>query len=141
LLAFESTPKAIALHTDRKLLMLILRNLVDNATKFANEHTSVRVIAQVLPPAGNTLRGPPRGTLRIKVVDTGLGIPIEHQQRIFERFYQVESSRTGLTARRGTGLGLAIVKHAVKDLGGTIKIESVWKQGTTMSVEVPGCVG
>jgi signal transduction histidine kinase len=60
-----------------------------------------------------------------------------HQQRVFERFYQVDPSRAGFTARRGTGLGLAIVKHALKALGGTIQVESVWKEGTRMIVELP----
>jgi two-component system phosphate regulon sensor histidine kinase PhoR len=139
-LSFELTPKLIALQTDRKLTMLILRNLIDNATKFAREQSTIRIVASVLSPAGNSLRGAPRSTLRVQVIDVGMGIPVEHQQRIFERFYQVDSSRTGLSARRGTGLGLAIVKHAVKDLGGTIKVESVWKQGTTMTVELPAVV-
>jgi two-component system phosphate regulon sensor histidine kinase PhoR len=133
-------PGALVLRTDRRLLLLIVRNLVDNALKFAKEGTTVRVLAQVVVPPGGTLRAAPRGTLRLRVIDEGLGIPVEHQQRIFERFYQVDSARTGGSTRRGTGLGLAIVKHAVKDLGGTIRVESVWKQGTTMIVEVPGVV-
>jgi signal transduction histidine kinase len=71
------------------------------------------------------------------VSDRGVGIPLAHQARIFERFYQVDPSRSGTAARRGTGLGLAIVKHAVKTLGGSIAVESVWQQGTTMTVELP----
>jgi signal transduction histidine kinase len=74
------------------------------------------------------------------VIDRGAGIPINQQQRVFERFFQVDPARTGFQHRRGTGLGLAIVKHAVKALGGTIGVESVWKQGTTMTVELPDCV-
>jgi len=84
------------------------------------------------------------GGLRFEVIDRGIGIPLAQQQRIFERFFQVDSSRGGAVnsanARRGTGLGLAIVKHAVKQLGGTIGIESIWKEGTTMRVELPGCL-
>ncbi len=139
-LVCEQSPREMHLHTDRKLLLLIVRNLVDNALKFAREGTSVRVVAEALAGASGTSREGPRSGLRILVIDEGLGIPVEHQQRIFERFYQVDSARTGATARRGTGLGLAIVKHAVKDLGGTIRVESVWKQGTTMIVELPATV-
>lgn len=114
--------------SDRKLLTTIVRNLIDNATKFAHEQTTVTV---AMERAG-------AGMVRVRVSDQGVGIPLGHQQRIFERFYQVDPSRAGFAVRRGTGLGLAIVKHAVKALGGTIGVESVWKQGTTMTVEVPG---
>ncbi|MFN9973632.1 MAG: ATP-binding protein, partial [Phycisphaerae bacterium] len=67
----------------------------------------------------------------------GMGIPINQQQRIFERFDHVDAARTGAPKRRGTGLGLAIVKNAVTALEGSIRVESVWKQGTTMIVELP----
>lgn len=113
--------------TDRQLLQLVLQNLIDNATKFAYEGTTIRV-------EGEALAG---GGVRWRVIDRGIGIPINQQQRIFERFYQVDSARSGGAKRRGTGLGLAIVKHAVKRLGGTIGVQSVWKQGTTMEVELP----
>jgi two-component system, OmpR family, phosphate regulon sensor histidine kinase PhoR len=119
------------IETDRKLLTVIVRNLIDNATKFAYEGTSVAVRLDRLGDAG----------VRVRVVDNGVGIPLGHQQRIFERFYQVDPSRAGFAARRGTGLGLAIVKHAVKALGGTIVVDSVWKQGTTMTVELPELPG
>ena len=77
---------------------------------------------------------------RFRVVDKGQGIPLADQQRIFERFYQVDTSRDGGARRRGTGLGLAIVKHALRRLGGRISVESVWQQGTTMTFEIPRCV-
>lgn len=128
-LSFEIEPRVSRLRTDRKLLTLILKNLVDNATKFANEGTTVRVVADASPSEA--------GFVRLRVIDQGLGIPLEQQGRIFERFYQVDTSRSGQAVRRGTGLGLAIVKHAVKTLGGSVRVESVWKQGTTMIVEVP----
>lgn len=122
------------LRTDAKLLTLILRNLIDNATKYGYEGTVVRLEARVVAGESGKLG------VRFSVTDRGIGIPLAQQHRIFERFYQVDPSRTGTTARRGTGLGLAIVKHAVKTLGGTIGVESVWKQGTTMTVEIPESV-
>ena len=64
----------------------------------------------------------------------------EVQQRVFERYYQVDAARTPTQPRRGTGLGLAIVKHAVRGLGGTIRVQSVWQQGTTMIVDLPECI-
>ncbi len=135
-LAFECAPELEEIRTDPRLLDLILRNLIENAIKFAYEKTVVRV-------RGEVIAGGPADALagaRLRVVDQGQGIPLAAQARIFERFYQVDQSRSGHTERRGTGLGLAIVKHAVKTLGGTIAVESVWKQGTTMTVELPACV-
>ena len=64
--------------------------------------------------------------------DTGIGIPKEHQQKVFERFYRVDKSRSKATG--GTGLGLSIVKHAVQLLGGELRLESNPGQGTTMTV-------
>ena len=147
--------------TEPRLLELILRNLIDNATKFAYENTTIRITAAAI-----TLRSGDAPHLRITVSDQGIGIPLEHQQRVFERFFQSDAARSGTAAptdslssggsrassggsatetatgetvarRRGTGLGLAIVKHAVKSLGGTLSVQSVWKQGTVMTVELP----
>ena len=134
MLTFEIDPRLERLHTDAKLLLLVLRNLIDNAIKFAYEQTEVRVLGELTPAAAA------RSGARFRVVDQGIGIPYGAQHRVFERFYQVDGSRTGHPQRRGTGLGLAIVKHAVRRLGGAISVESVWKQGTTMTVELPASV-
>tara|TARA_R110002073_G_scaffold118918_1_gene258744 strand:- start:667457 stop:668803 length:1347 start_codon:yes stop_codon:yes gene_type:complete len=141
----EIEPGIEEIATDSSLIALILRNLVQNAIKFAHEGTAVRVLiraSQVFPlresPVPAKL-GYPMG-IELSVVDRGMGIPIAHQQRIFERFYQVDAARAGSGARRGTGLGLAIVKHAAKSLGGTIRIESAPQIGTTMCVRLPRCL-
>lgn len=128
-LVFEPSPEVEEISSDPRLLSLILKNLIENSTKFAYEGTTIRVLATRL--AG-------RDGVRLQVIDQGVGIPLNAQDRIFERFYQVDLSRAGGAARRGTGLGLAIVKHAVKALGGTIGVQSVWKEGTTMTVDLPG---
>ncbi|MCA9302493.1 MAG: hypothetical protein KC996_00075 [Phycisphaerales bacterium] len=114
------------IHSDRSLIGLILRNLIENATKFANEGTSIRVSVR-----------PAEIGVVIEVADKGIGIPIADQQRIFERFYQVDDARSGTSVKRGTGLGLAIVKHACRRLGGSIGVRSVYGQGTTMRVTLP----
>ncbi len=114
------------IHTDRRLLELIVRNLVENATKFAREGTPIRLSAV-----------PAEEGLVIAVTDQGIGIPLDQQARIFERFYQVDEARSGLTKAKGSGLGLAIVQQAVDALGGRIRVDSVWKQGTTMTVVLP----
>ncbi len=136
-LAFEPAPGTTALRTDPRLLHLILKNLLENAIKFAYAGTTVRVAAERAGEIDDPTR---RVGLRLRVIDRGIGIPLANQQRVFERFYQVDPARSGGAPRRGTGLGLAIVKHAVKVLGGTITVASIWKEGTTMTVELPGVI-
>ena len=121
--------------TDRSALELVLRNLIENAIKFSHDGGSVRVLGSVVAGEGGLRPG-----VRLDVIDQGIGIPVSHQQRIFERFFQVDQARSGGAQRRGTGLGLAIVKHAVRRLGGTVEVKSVWKQGTTMTVLLPDSV-
>jgi len=126
----EIDPALASLRTDRRLLVLILKNLIENATKYAYEGTVIRIVGRLADDES-------RRSARFEVHDQGTGIPIGVQHRIFERFFQVDAARTGATTQRGTGLGLAIVKHAVKSLGGRVGVESVWKQGTTIWVELP----
>ncbi|MBQ2854141.1 MAG: two-component sensor histidine kinase [Oscillospiraceae bacterium] len=101
----------------RRLLHEILYNLCDNAIKYNVPGGSVTIRA-----ADNCL----------VVSDTGIGIPPEHQKRIFERFYRVDKSHS--KASGGTGLGLSIVKHAVAYHKAEIHLESVPGKGTTITV-------
>lgn len=126
-LSLEIDDRTAGLVSDQRLLSLILRNLIENAAKHAKPQTTVRVIAQRLPS----------GRVRIEVIDQGSGIPLAHQDRVWERFYQVDPARTGVTGRRGTGLGLAIVKQAVNALKGDCGLDSIWGEGTTVWVELP----
>ena len=73
----------------------------------------------------------------VRVTDTGMGIPPEMRDKIFERFFRVDKSRSKETG--GTGLGLAIVKHAVIYHKGTIEVESEEGKGTTFIVRIPAC--
>jgi len=113
--------------TDNKRLGLILQNLVDNALKFTPSRGKV------------TVRFARDGDSRLVIIcsDTGCGIASYEQDRVFERFYQSDSSRTGDNRVRGTGLGLAIVKHAVERLKGTVTLTSRLGFGTTMTVHIP----
>ncbi len=132
-LDFRMDASLDGMRTDVKLLSLVLRNLIDNATKFAAEGTAIVIRGRRLDPRAD-LDG---HWVRMEVADRGMGIPLSQQERVFERFYQVDPARTGFTSKRGTGLGLAIVKHAVKALGGRVGLDSVWGEGTTVWMEAP----
>lgn len=99
----------------------IVYNLCDNAIKYNRPGGSVSV----------TVSGEDKGAL-LTVKDTGIGIPEEEQDRIFERFYRVDKSRSKEVG--GTGLGLSIVKHAALVMGAQIQLESRLGQGTTIQV-------
>ena len=105
----------------RRYLYEIIYNLCDNAIRYNKENG--KVIIDLSQKDGNTV---------LSVTDTGIGIPVEHQSRIFERFYRVDKSHSKETG--GTGLGLSIVKHAVAYHGGKIKLDSTVNVGTTITV-------
>ena len=118
------TGEAVTVRSVRRLLSEILYNLCDNAIKYNVPNGSVTVD---LSPTANGAA--------LTVSDTGIGIPPEHQSRVFERFYRVDKSHS--RASGGTGLGLSIVKHAVQDLGGAIHLDSTPGQGTSIRVTIP----
>ena len=102
----------------RRMLQEILYNLCDNAIKYNVPGGSVRVQVE---------------NNRLSVSDTGIGIPLEHQDRIFERFYRVDKSHSKATG--GTGLGLSIVKHAVAYHNAKITLDSAPGKGTTITIQ------
>ena len=105
----------------RRYLYEIIYNLCDNAIRYNKDGGKVTIDLK------NT-----NGNIVLSVSDTGIGIPAEHQSRIFERFYRVDKSHSKETG--GTGLGLSIVKHAVAYHSGMIKLDSVTGEGTTVSI-------
>ncbi len=102
----------------------ILYNLCDNAIKYNHSHGSVTVTIE------NTAKG-----AILSVQDTGIGIAPQDQERIFERFYRVDKSRSKQAG--GTGLGLSIVKHGVNLHRGTIRLDSALGEGTRITVYFP----
>lgn len=99
----------------------MLYNLTDNAIKYNKPGGSV--VIEIAQADGQT---------KVRVTDTGIGIPLGEQERVFERFYRVEKSRSKKTG--GTGLGLAIVKHVVLSHGGVIEILRPDHMGTTIEI-------
>ena len=121
-LTFSGEP--FGLFSVKRLLAEICYNLCDNAIKYNREGGQVMVsVSRVGEDA----------VLAVK--DTGIGIPPEHQERVFERFYRVDKSHSKESG--GTGLGLSIVKHAVQDLGGRIELDSTPGEGTEIKVYLP----
>ena len=106
---------------NRQMMEELLYNLCDNAIRYNNPGGSVDV--QTYSREGHT---------NLVVKDTGIGISKEHQERIFERFYRVDKSRSKSTG--GTGLGLAIVKHIIAKSHAELELESEPGKGTTIRV-------
>jgi len=106
----------------QRLLEVVLGNLLDNAIKHAGRGAHV-----VVEASGRA------GEVEVSVNDNGIGIPLEHLPRVFERFFRGEASRT----TPGAGLGLALVKHIVEAHGGRASVASRPGEGTTMRVLLP----
>ena len=106
----------------RQILDEMVYNVCENAIKYNNDGGRVTVWV------GNTLEGP-----KISVADTGIGIPAEHHERIFERFYRVDKSHS--KERGGTGLGLSIVKHGALLHGAKVSVESEPGKGTKIEMQ------
>ena len=113
------------LSTDIGKVQQILYNLFSNAIKFTPEQGTIELSAHMLDDK----------TLRINVRDTGCGIAPKDQEKIFEKFRQVDGSITRETS--GTGLGLAISQDLAVMLAGTIGLASEVNQGSTFWLEIP----
>ncbi|MFO1188038.1 MAG: ATP-binding protein [Alphaproteobacteria bacterium] len=130
-LCFHVDPEAPAsLHGDSQHLLQVLINLVANAVKFTDRGKVV--VAVMRDPIA---AGAGRTRLRFSVTDTGIGIPADMQERVFESFRQTEEA----VRRRhgGTGLGLAIAKNLIELMGGRIGLESEVGKGSCFWLEVP----
>jgi len=119
---FSCDPTLPSVFVDKNRLSQVLINLIHNAIKFT-------------PPGGNIIVSAykEKNSIVFFVKDSGIGIPEKDLERIFERFYKSDRSRT----RRGTGLGLSISKHLVEKHGGKIWVESSRKVGSTFYFSIP----
>jgi two-component system, OmpR family, phosphate regulon sensor histidine kinase PhoR len=123
-LEIEVPPKLPAVRGDASLLRDVLQNLLDNAIQYT--------------PAGGHIRVTAAARERdavVTVADTGIGIPLTDQERIFERFYRVDAARSREAG--GTGLGLSIAKHIVEAHGGKLWVESAVGEGSKFSFSIP----
>lgn len=117
----ELTGKSAFVHANREMMNELLYNLCDNAIRYNKKGGTVNVSVEQREEL-----------VILSVKDTGIGISKEHQERIFERFYRVDRSRSKLTG--GTGLGLAIVKHIVAQHNARLELESEKDVGTQIRV-------
>ncbi|YAF94425.1 MAG: sensor histidine kinase [Nodularia sp. CChRGM 3473] len=120
----ESTNQPIEVKVDSARLKQVLLNLIDNAVKYSEANTPVIIkLSQQKEEA------------IIQVCDQGYGIPLQHQSRIFERFYRVDETRTRSTG--GCGLGLSIVKTLVEGMGGSVTVRSRLGEGSIFTIVLP----
>jgi PAS domain S-box-containing protein len=123
-LVVEVGPELPRVRADPNQLRQVIGNLVDNAVKYSPDGGEVRVVA-----AANG------GSVRFSVSDSGLGIPVNEQRRIFEKFYRLDPNMT--RGIGGTGLGLYISSELVRRFDGRIWVDSREGEGSTFHVELP----
>ena len=139
-LALETDGAECELTGDAERLRQVFLNLVDNALKFTPAGGRVTLGASVRTCSadddeGIALLAPVRRAVEVTVTDSGIGIPAAERSRVFDAFYQVDSSPT--RAYGGTGLGLSIVKRIVEAHGGSVSIAPNEPVGTRFVVTLP----
>jgi len=128
-----AAPAELAALADPKALDQILVNLIDNAVKYTRPEGHVWVEARRDGGAADGDDG--AGTVRIEVRDDGPGIADKHRERVFERFYRADPSRSREAG--GTGLGLSIVKHLVESMDGEVGVEPNEPSGSIFWLRLP----
>ncbi|HUS09683.1 MAG TPA: ATP-binding protein [Pyrinomonadaceae bacterium] len=130
----NAVPPDTMVYADARRLEQMLTNLVENAIKFNRANGSVTIRSE--SDRGDNLRSANVGRRsRIMVEDTGEGIPAQHVERLFERFYRVDRARSRELG--GIGLGLAIVKHLARAHGGEVTVTSELGRGSVFTIELP----
>ena len=118
------TGESVFINADPTLLDEMLRNVIENGVKYNRLNGEVQVEVSRLADGA-----------RVRVTDTGIGIPQEHQDKVFERFYRVDGSRSKQTG--GTGLGLSIVKHGAEYHHAKVELNSEVGRGTEVTMTFP----
>jgi signal transduction histidine kinase len=125
-------PPGLVVYGDPALFERVFENLVRNGIQYNHEGGTVTIRAHVSPAKGDWVTD----TVVVEVRDSGSGIPADDRERVFERFYRVDPSRSRRTG--GTGLGLAIAREIVLLFHGTIRVAETAPPGTTIEVRLPG---
>jgi signal transduction histidine kinase len=112
------------LRVDREALARSLLNLVNNALKYSQDRKFIGV---------NVFRD--NGSVKLEVVDHGIGIPVDEQTKIFEKFYRVGDPLVHNT--KGSGLGLSLVRHVVEAHGGQVVVDSAPGRGSKFTIVLP----
>jgi len=120
----ESKNESLEVKADYNRLKQVLINLIDNAVKYSQPDTTV--IVKLYQQEESAI---------IQVRDKGYGIPLQHQSRIFERFYRVDEARTSSSG--GCGLGLSIVKTLVEGMDGSVTVRSRLSEGSVFTITLP----
>jgi signal transduction histidine kinase len=120
----NEVPGAAMVLSDKSKLQRMITNLLENAIKYTPQKGRVAVSVQMAGPQAH-----------IHVSDTGIGIALEEQAKIFQRFYRCDTSRT----EAGMGLGLSLVKAFAESLGGSLSVKSAPQQGSTFTLRMPAC--
>ncbi|MBD2691734.1 ATP-binding protein [Anabaena catenula] len=123
IITIESTTYPIEVKTDYSRLKQVLLNLIDNAVKYSEAGMPVTLKLNQF-----------HDKVTIQVCDKGYGIPLQHQERIFERFYRVDESRSSATG--GSGLGLSIVKTLIEGMGGNVTVQSKLEEGSIFTISL-----
>ena len=123
---FNDVPSGLRARADSDRLDQVLSNLIDNAIKYGRHGGSVRIEGREIP--GSDL-------IEMAVADDGPGIPTEAAERVFERFYRVDTARS--REQGGTGLGLSIVKHIIQAHGGEVRLETAPAKGAAFRFTLP----
>ncbi|MEK7249303.1 MAG: hybrid sensor histidine kinase/response regulator, partial [Bacteroidota bacterium] len=136
-LNIEAESENIEVYFDRDKLEKILVNLLSNAFKFTAEGGRITVTLTPVPsPNGRGVSaGRGEGFVEVKIADSGIGIPRDQLDKVFDRFYQVDASQT--REQEGSGIGLALTKELVELHHGTIEVRSEVGKGTEFVVRLP----
>ncbi|NJK76984.1 MAG: GAF domain-containing sensor histidine kinase [Oscillatoriales cyanobacterium RU_3_3] len=130
-----ATEDEIILYGNYQRLLQVMLNLVGNAIKFTSEG-GIRISAEIIEKKVTVHNCQLPGTVKIRVADTGIGVSLDKQDKLFESFFQVDGDRTRQYG--GTGLGLAISQKLVEAMGGTVNFYSMGEGlGSTVTFTVP----